>query len=125
MKKMKINLKRYIRTLVYATALIITAVGCELQELDINTDPNTASEVSLDLLLTSAEWNGINTFADRLNNAQMGFLAINTTDDDFNFTNTTFSTYTIFTWYHNTNHISFHSTVDCLTRYSSIIISII
>lgn len=91
MKKMKINLRRYIKTAVFTMALTMATVGCEFQELDINTDPNTASEVSLDLLLTSAQFNGLNTFADGLNNAQMGFLAINTSNDDFNFTNSSWN----------------------------------
>jgi len=67
--------------------LLLVVSSCEITDLDINTDPNNASEASLNLLLTSAQFEGVNTFAGGLNDATMGFQGINTSDDDFNFTN--------------------------------------
>ena len=67
--------------------LLLVVSSCEITDLDINTDPNNASEASLNLLLTSAQFEGVNTFAGGLNNATMGFQGINTSSDDFNFTN--------------------------------------
>lgn len=67
--------------------LLLVVSSCEITDLDINTDPNNASEASLNLLLTSAQFEGVNTFAGGLNNATMGFQGINTSNDDFNFTN--------------------------------------
>ena len=73
-----------------AVALVGVA-SCELNDLDINTDPNSANKASLNLLLTNAQFEGINTFAGGLNNATMGFQAINTSSDDFNFTNSSWN----------------------------------
>ena len=67
--------------------LLLVVSSCEITDLDINTDPNNASEASLNLLLTSAQFEGVNTFAGGLNDATMGFQGINTANDDFNFTN--------------------------------------
>lgn len=67
--------------------LLLVVSSCEITDLDINTDPNNASEASLNLLLTSAQFEGVNTFAGDLNDATMGFQGINTSFDDFNFTN--------------------------------------
>lgn len=43
--------------------LLLVVSSCEITDLDINTDPNNASEASLNLLLTSAQFEGVNTFA--------------------------------------------------------------
>jgi len=67
--------------------LLLVVSSCEITDLDINTDPNNASEASLNLLLTSAQFEGVNTFAGDLNDTTMGFQGINTFYDDFNFTN--------------------------------------
>ena len=67
--------------------LLLVVSSCEITDLDINTYPNNASEASLNLLLTSAQFEGVNTFAGGLNDATMGFQGINTSNDDFNFTN--------------------------------------
>ena len=67
--------------------LLLVVSSCEITDLDINTDPNNASEASLNLLLTSSQFEGVNTFAGGLNNTTMGFQGINTSSDDFNFTN--------------------------------------
>jgi hypothetical protein len=74
-----------------ASLLVIGTSSCELDDLDINTDPNTASKASINLLLTEAQFGGLNTFAGGLNNATMGFQAINTSSDDFNFTNSSWN----------------------------------
>jgi hypothetical protein len=66
-------------------------MSCEITELDINTDPNNASKASLNLLLTSAQVDGVSTFAGGLNNALMGFQAINTSSDEFTFTNSSWN----------------------------------
>ena len=71
--------------------LLLVVSSCEITDLDINTDPNNASEASLNLLLTSAQFEGVNTFAGGLNDATMGFQGINTSNDDFNFTNSSWN----------------------------------
>ena len=71
--------------------LLLVVSSCEITDLDINTDPNNASEASLNLLLTSAQFEGVNTFAGGLNAATMGFQGINTSNDDFNFTNSSWN----------------------------------
>lgn len=71
--------------------VILGIASCELDDLDINTDPNSASKASLNLLLTNAQFEGLNTLAGGLNDATMGFQAINTSSDDFNFTNSSWN----------------------------------
>ena len=71
--------------------LLLVVSSCEITDLDINTDPNNAYEASLNLLLTSAQFEGVNTFAGGLNDATMGFQGINTSNDDFNFTNSSWN----------------------------------
>lgn len=71
--------------------LLLVVSSCEITDLDINTDPNNASEASLNLLLTSAQFEGVNTFAGGLNDATMGFQGINTSNDDFDFTNSSWN----------------------------------
>ena len=71
--------------------LLLVVSSCEITDLDINTDPNNASEASLNLLLTSAQFEGVNTFAGGLNDATMGFQGINSFADDFNFTNSSWN----------------------------------
>jgi len=74
-----------------SSLVAVGMVSCELNDLDINTDPNSASQASLNLLLTNAQFEGLNTFAGGLNNSTMGFQAINTSSDDFNFTNSSWN----------------------------------
>mgnify|MGYP003649019137 CR=1 FL=1 len=83
---MKYKFKNYSKILT-ALALVISTVSCEFKDLDINTDPNSASEASLSLLLTNSQYEGLSTFGDGLNNATMGFQALTTASDDYNFTN--------------------------------------
>ena len=71
--------------------LLLVVSSCEITDLDINTDPNNASEASLNLLLTSAQFEGVNTFAGGLNDATMGFQGINSFADYFNFTNSSWN----------------------------------
>ena len=81
--KFKIQ-KQY--SLILAFIMIVVS-SCEITDLDINTDPNNASEASLNLLLTSSQFGGLETFAGGLNNTTMGFQALNTSSDSFDFTN--------------------------------------
>ena len=81
--KFKIQ-KQY--SLILAFIMIVVS-SCEITDLDINTDPNNASEASLNLLLTSSQFGGLETFAGDLNDTTMGFQALNTSDDSFDFTN--------------------------------------
>ena len=76
-----------IRLFLGASIAAIGLTSCELNDLDINVDPNSASEAALELLLTNAQFEGLSTFGGGLNNSTMGFQAINTSNDDFNFTN--------------------------------------
>jgi hypothetical protein len=75
----------------FSTFAVLGMVSCELNDLDINTDPNSASQASLNLLLTNAQFEGLNTFAGGLNNSTMGFQAINTSSDGFYFTNSSWN----------------------------------
>lgn len=86
---MKFKIQKHY-SLVLAFIMVLVS-SCEITDLDINTDPNNASEASLNLLLTGSLYNGLETFAAGLNNATMGFQAINTSFDDFNFTNSSWN----------------------------------
>jgi hypothetical protein len=66
-------------------------ISCELDDLDINVDPNSASKASLELLLANAQFEGLNTLAGGINNTTMGFQALNTSSDNFNFTNSSWN----------------------------------
>ncbi|MEK9751236.1 MAG: SusD/RagB family nutrient-binding outer membrane lipoprotein [Flavobacteriaceae bacterium] len=80
-----------IRFFLGGSILALGMISCELDDLDINVDPNSASQASLELLLTNSQWEGISTFGGGLNNTTMGFQAINTSSDDFNFTNSSWN----------------------------------
>ena len=86
--KLKFN---NIRLFLGASIIGLGMVSCELDDLDINVDPNSASQASLELLLTNAQWEGISTFGGGLNNTTMGFQAINDASDSFNFTNSSWN----------------------------------
>jgi hypothetical protein len=80
-----------IRLFLGASIAALGMVSCELDDLDINVDPNSASQASLELLLTNAQFEGLSTFGGGLNNSTMGFQAINTSSDNFNFTNSSWN----------------------------------
>lgn len=80
-----------IRLFLGASIAALGLVSCELDDLDINVDPNSASQASLELLLTNAQFEGLSTFGGGLNNSTMGFQAINTSSDNFNFTNSSWN----------------------------------
>ena len=81
------NLKRFL----FSSIVALGIISCELDDLDINTDPNSASKASLSLLLTNSQFEGLNTLAGGLNNATMGFQALTTSSDNFNFTNSSWN----------------------------------
>jgi hypothetical protein len=89
-RKMKFKFNN-IRFFLGGSILALGMISCELDDLDINVDPNSASQASLELLLTNSQWEGISTFGGGLNNTTMGFQAINTSSDDFNFTNSSWN----------------------------------
>ena len=72
-------------------ALLFTVSSCDLTELDINDNPNDPAQASLSLLLTNVQLNASSTFADGLNNSTMGFLALTTSTDGFNMTNSSWN----------------------------------
>lgn len=80
-----------LRLFLAASIAAVGLVSCELDDLDINVDPNSASAASLELLLTNAQFEGLSAFGGGLNNATMGFQAINTSSDDYNFTNSSWN----------------------------------
>ena len=80
-----------IRLFLGASIAALGMVSCELDDLDINVDPNSASQASLELLLTNAQFEGLSTFGGGLNDTTMGFQAINTSSDDYNFTNSSWN----------------------------------
>ncbi|MGE0770893.1 MAG: SusD/RagB family nutrient-binding outer membrane lipoprotein [Cyclobacteriaceae bacterium] len=77
--------------LLLAVAMLFTVSSCDLFELDINNDPNNPAQASLSLLLTNVELNASSTFAGGLNNSTMGFMALNTSTDDYNMTNSSWN----------------------------------
>lgn len=80
-----------LRLFLAASIAAVGLVSCELDDLDINVDPNSASAASLELLLTNAQFEGLSAFGGGLNNATMGFQAINTSSDSYNFTNSSWN----------------------------------
>ena len=56
-----------------AATFLLSVTSCDLFDLDINTDPNNPSQAAPELLLTSAQVNGIFTFAGGMNNNAAGF----------------------------------------------------
>jgi hypothetical protein len=88
---MKMIRKKGIHALL-SIVLIFSVSSCELFDLDINTDPNNPSEASLELLLSSSEYNLANIFADDLNSMAMGFVGITSFNDDFNLNNSSWNT---------------------------------
>lgn len=86
---MKLKFQKHY-SLVLAFIMVLLS-SCEITDLDINTDPNNASEASLNLLLTGSQYDGLETFASNLNDATMGFQGINTSFDDFDFTNSSWN----------------------------------
>lgn len=71
--------------------LLLSTTSCDLFELDINTNPSKPSQASLALLLTNAQLNGADTFADDLNDTMHGFVGITTSTDDFNMNNSSWN----------------------------------
>lgn len=85
------RIRKYGSGLLLMVMMLFTVSSCDLTELDINKDPNNPAQASLNLLLTNVELNASATFADNLNNATMGFMALNDSFDGFNMTNTSFN----------------------------------
>ncbi|MEP2771129.1 MAG: SusD/RagB family nutrient-binding outer membrane lipoprotein [Fulvivirga sp.] len=81
------NIKRKLMAAVMSTIMLFSVSSCDLFDTDINTDPNNPTEAALDLLLANVMLNASSTFAGNLNDATQGFMAINTSFDDFNMTN--------------------------------------
>ncbi len=81
------NIKRKIVASAMSFIMLFSVTSCDIFDLDINQDPNNPTTASADLLLANAQLNGISTFAGGLNDATMGFMALNTSFDDFNMTN--------------------------------------
>lgn len=79
------------RTVLILTMFLTVFSSCELFDLDINTDPNNPAQASLALLLTNVELNASSTFAGGLNDATMGFLALTTSVDAFDMTNSSWN----------------------------------
>ncbi|HNP07526.1 MAG TPA: SusD/RagB family nutrient-binding outer membrane lipoprotein, partial [Cyclobacteriaceae bacterium] len=85
------RIRKYGTGLLMMVLMLFTVSSCDLTELDINDDPNNPAKASLSLLLTNVELNASATFADGLNNATMGFMALTTAYDDFSMTNSSFN----------------------------------
>lgn len=85
------RIRKYGTGLLMMVLMLFTVSSCDLTELDINDDPNNPAKASLSLLLTNVELNASATFADGLNNATMGFMAITDSFDSFNMTNSSFN----------------------------------
>jgi len=85
------RIRKYGTGLLMTVLMLFTVSSCDLTELDINKDPNNPAQASLGLLLTNVELNASATFADGLNNAAMGFMALNDSFDSFNMTNSSFN----------------------------------
>ncbi len=85
------RIRKYGTGLLMTVLMLFTVSSCDLTELDINDDPNNPAKASLDLLLTNVQLNASATFADGLNNATMGFMAITDSFDTFSMTNSSFN----------------------------------
>lgn len=85
------RIRKYGTGLLMTVLMLFTVSSCDLTELDINKDPNNPAKASLGLLLTNVQLNASATFADGLNNAAMGFMALNDSFDSFNMTNSSFN----------------------------------
>lgn len=85
------RIRKYGTGLLMTVLMLFTVSSCDLTKLDINKDPNNPAQASLDLLLTNVELNASATFADGLNNATMGFMAITDSFDTFSMTNSSFN----------------------------------
>lgn len=81
------NIKKKVVASAMSFIMLFSVTSCDIFDLDVNQDPNNPTAASADLLLANAQLNGIATFAGGLNNATMGFMAINTSFDNFNMTN--------------------------------------
>lgn len=77
--------------LLLAIAMMFSVSSCDFFDLDINQNPNTPAQASLDLLLANVQFNASSTFAGGLNDMAMGFMAMNTSVDDFNMTNSSWN----------------------------------
>ena len=85
------RIRKYGSGLLMMVMMLFTVSSCDLTELDINKDPNNPAQASLSLLLTNVQLNASDTYADALNNAAMGFMAVNDSFDGFNMTNSSFN----------------------------------
>ncbi|MCB0492781.1 MAG: SusD/RagB family nutrient-binding outer membrane lipoprotein [Cyclobacteriaceae bacterium] len=85
------RIRKYGSGLLMMVMMLFTVSSCDLTELDINKDPNNPAQASLGLLLTNVQLNASDRFADALNNAAMGFMAVNDSFDGFNMTNSSFN----------------------------------
>ncbi|MGB4973802.1 MAG: SusD/RagB family nutrient-binding outer membrane lipoprotein [Cyclobacteriaceae bacterium] len=85
------RIRKYGSGLLMMVLMLFTVSSCDLTELDINKDPNNPAQASLSLLLTNVQLNASDVYADGLNNAAMGFMALNDSFDGFNMTNSSFN----------------------------------
>jgi hypothetical protein len=77
--------------LLVVVMMLFTVSSCDLFEMDINKDPNNPAQAAVGLLLTNVELNASATFAGALNNSTMGLVALTTSSDDHNFTNSSWN----------------------------------
>lgn len=85
------NRYKKIKYLLCAGMLSFTVSSCDLFDMDINTDPNNPTQAALNLLLTNVQLNASDAFAGDLNDATMGFMAVNSSTDNFDMTNATWN----------------------------------
>jgi hypothetical protein len=78
-------------SLVAMTLCVYFVSSCSLFDLDINKDPNNPAQASLSLLLTGVQLDASTWFSGPLNDATMGFVAVTTSSDDFNMTNSSWN----------------------------------
>ncbi|MBK8704039.1 MAG: hypothetical protein IPN33_10740 [Saprospiraceae bacterium] len=74
-----------------AFAMVWVISSCDYFDLDINEDPNNPSQAAPELLLTSAEYSIAANLAGGTNNAQLGFVGIIASFDNFNMSNSSFN----------------------------------
>jgi hypothetical protein len=80
-------MKRKSLSILMGVVFLFSVSGCELFELDINTDPNNPATVSPALLLNNVEVDGIASLVGNFNTTGMGFTVQTDASDNFFFNN--------------------------------------
>lgn len=84
---MKSAIKKKSRKFLFALIILLTFQACDLNDLDINKDPNNPSQTSLNLLLASVESGAFDFLAGGQNDQAMAWMNMVTGQNDWGLTN--------------------------------------